>query len=188
MVFRDIRTRQAISCGEPGDREEWLAERDQPVLGPEAGADLSQVHGGVDQGLWPSYAPLGYLNIKRPDGKNTIEPDPSTSGLVVKLFEEYATGKYSLTEITRMAKATGLRYQKSGGVLPKSAVHKLLKNKLYSGDFDWAGKEYRGSHTPLISRELWECVQDTLEGRNSNKPHQMKHHFAFSGLLTCGHC
>jgi site-specific DNA recombinase len=28
------------------------------------------------QGIWPSFAPLGYRNILGPDGKRTIEPDP----------------------------------------------------------------------------------------------------------------
>lgn len=146
------------------------------------------MHEKAAQGLWPSYAPLGYANIKRPDGKNIIEPDPDTAGLVAQLFERYATGNYSLVEITKLARSLGLRYQKSGRVLPKSAIHRLLRNKVYSGDFDWAGKEYRGSYAALISRELWNRVQDILEGRNQGKPHSVRDRFAFAGLLTCGHC
>jgi hypothetical protein len=29
------------------------------------------------QGIWPSCAPLDYLNVDGPDGKRTIAPDPS---------------------------------------------------------------------------------------------------------------
>ena len=30
----------------------------------------------AEQGIWPSYAPLGYRNVTGPDGKKRIEPDP----------------------------------------------------------------------------------------------------------------
>ena len=30
----------------------------------------------AEQGMWPSFAPLGYSNVTRPDGKKIIVPDP----------------------------------------------------------------------------------------------------------------
>ena len=35
----------------------------------------------AEQGIWPSYAPLGYCNVMGPNGKKTIEPDPGLSPL-----------------------------------------------------------------------------------------------------------
>src|SRR5690242_11582760 len=44
------------------------------------------------------------------------------------------------------------------------------------------------THDALVSRELWEQVQDVLDGRHARKTRRTKHDFAFSGLITCGHC
>ncbi len=53
----------------------------------------------AEQGIWPSCAPLGYENVEGPSGKRIIEVDPVSGPLIVKLFEWYATGRYSLREI-----------------------------------------------------------------------------------------
>src|SRR5262249_54998575 len=58
----------------------------------------------------------------------------------------------------------------------------------YYGDFEWKGKLYQGTHRPLITRELWQQVQRVLKERGTRKPRRVRHDFAFSGLLTCGHC
>ena len=34
------------------------------------------------QGIWPSYAPLGYANVLGPDGKRTIMPDPALASTI----------------------------------------------------------------------------------------------------------
>jgi hypothetical protein len=39
-----------------------------------------------------------------------------------------------------------------------------------------------------VSRELWEQVQAILDGRGTKKTRKAKEQFAFSGLITCGHC
>jgi hypothetical protein len=59
---------------------------------------------------------------------------------------------------------------------------------IYTGDFDWKGKTYRGIHQPLVSRELWERVQQVLVQRNRGRVRKAKHNFAFARLIKCGHC
>ena len=56
------------------------------------------------------------------------------------------------------------------------------------GDFEWNGRVYPGVHETIVSRELWERVQDVLEGRHAKRHRRAKHNFAFSGLIRCGHC
>src|SRR3989442_10384550 len=56
----------------------------------------------AEQGIWPSFAPLGYRNVNGPDGKRVIEPDPDVAPLVQRLFEWYATGTYSIREVGKM--------------------------------------------------------------------------------------
>src|SRR2546427_5872412 len=98
----------------------------------------------AEQGIYPTVAPLGYRNIGGIDGKKTIEPDPDTAPLVTRLFEWYASGNYSLKDVTKMAKAAGLAFRKSGTTVTKRTVLKMLTNPLYYGDIDWDGKRYQG--------------------------------------------
>lgn len=93
-----------------------------------------------------------------------------------------------MQEITGMASKNGLVFRKSGKPIPKSSVHKLLRNPIYMGEFDWKGKRYVGVHEPIVSRELWNKAQDLLSGRYANRNRKPKLDFAFSGLIQCGHC
>jgi hypothetical protein len=72
--------------------------------------------------------------------------------------------------------------------VPTSTVHKILRNRIYSGDFDFDGKTYAGKYEAIVSRELWQEVQDRLDGRSRQKPRKARHEFAFSNLIRCGHC
>lgn len=141
----------------------------------------------AEQGIWPSCAPMGYINIVAENSKKIIVPDPSNSALIAKLFEWYGTGIYSILEIARMAKDAGLRYR-SKNAISKSVVHKILRNRIYMGEFEWDGKIYKGNQQPLVTKELWEHCQEILSGRYTNADKRKKREFSFSGLVTCGHC
>jgi site-specific DNA recombinase len=142
----------------------------------------------AEQGIWPTKTPLGYRNVASPDGKRVIEPDPEAAPIIACLFEWYAPGCISLKEAAKRAADAGLKYRRSGCVVPTSTVHKILRNRLYMGEFEWKGQLYQGRHVPLVTRQLWERVQGVLDGRHAKKHRQSKHAFAFSGLITCGHC
>ncbi len=142
----------------------------------------------AEQGIWPTKAPLGYLNTTASDGKKVIEPNPELAPVITRLFELYATGQYSLKALTIAAHADGLVYPKSGNPVPVSTVHMILRNRLYTGLFQWNGKLHQGKHEPLISIELWERVQGVLTGRNAVPTHPLGNEFAFSGLMTCTDC
>jgi site-specific DNA recombinase len=141
----------------------------------------------AEQGIWPSYAPLGYTNIASENGKKIIKPDGDIAPLITKLFEWYSTGRYSILELTKMIKETGLRYR-SKNTISKGAVHKILRNRIYMGEFEWDGKVYQGNHEPLVNSELWTQCQNLLTGRYLSTGKRKKRNFAFSGLVSCGHC
>jgi site-specific DNA recombinase len=142
----------------------------------------------AEQGIWPTKCPLGYRNVAGPDGKKIIATDPTIAPLIAKLFEWYARGEISLKEAARRAHAAGLIYPKSGAKLPVSAVHTILRNRLYTGWFEWNGKLIQGRHAALISVELWEQVQGVLDGRFAKKAKRGRRDFAFSGLIACAQC
>jgi len=142
----------------------------------------------AEQGIWPSRAPLGYVNVEGSDGKRTIIPDPDNCSIITQMFERYATGQYSIKEVATMAKKEGFIFRNSKKPVNVATTHKILHNRIYTGNFDWDGKTYCGNYTPLITTELWDQVQDVLKGRHSKKLRKVKHEFAFSRLITCGHC
>jgi len=142
----------------------------------------------AEEGMWPSIAPVGYINILGPNGKKVISPDPTTAPLIVRLFEQYATGNYNLKQITKTIKEGGLAFRKSQRPLPKSTIHGILKNRVYMGEFVWKGKVYKGAYTPLISKDLWQKVQYVLEGRFMTKSRATRQGFTYSGFVKCAHC
>ena len=142
----------------------------------------------AEQGIWPSCAPFGYRNIVGENGKKTIEPDPDLAPMVRRMFEWYATGQYSVRDITRMARGEGLAFRRTANPVPQGTVHKMLRNGIYMGEFIWKDKVYQGTHEPIVSCELWDRVQAILDGRYVNRNRKPKRDFAFTGLIRCGHC
>jgi site-specific DNA recombinase len=142
----------------------------------------------AEQGVWPSAAPFGYVNVVGPEGKKVIEPDPVHATTVSSFFKWYAAGDRSLKDIVRMARESGLTATNTGGLIGTSTVQQVLRRRLYNGDFDWNGRTYTGKHQPIVSRELWQAVQDRLDGRNAKRHRRAKHDFAYARLMSCGHC
>jgi site-specific DNA recombinase len=142
----------------------------------------------AEQGIWPTGAPLGYVNVVGSDGKKTIAPDPKFAPIITHLFGWYATGTLSLREAAERARSAGLIHRRTGTPVPTSTVHAILRNRIYTGDFEWNGRYCRGKHQPLVTRELWQRVQGVLDARKASKLRRGKHDFAFSGLINCGHC
>ena len=112
--------------------------------------------------------------------------DPDTAPMVAELFERFATGRYSLRALVKELNREG-RTQR-GRTLCSSGVHQVLRKRIYTGDFDWDGETYEGSHEALVTRERWQRVQELLDARAENKTRKVKHDFAFTGLVRCGHC
>ena len=130
----------------------------------------------------PEYPGSKFLIDRTPRGLAPSERAP----LVTQLFTLYATGEYSLKALTKRAKEIGLRHPRSNRPLTKSAIHRMLTNPIYTGDFRWVGKRRKGSHEALISHEVFNQVQAMLGGKPRPRSPQPKH--PFMRLLTCGRC
>jgi DNA invertase Pin-like site-specific DNA recombinase len=137
-------------------------------------------------GIYPSFAPVGYRNVDGPNGKRVITPDPATAGVITELFARFRTGRYSLESLVEELHSEGMTLR--GKKLYRSTAHQILRKRLYTGDFDWDGVTYQGTHEPLVTRESWERVQELLNARAESKTRKVKHDFAFAGLVQCGHC
>lgn len=122
------------------------------------------LHTKAGQHLWPSFAPPGYRNTVSEAGKRIIVPDPTLGPIVKRLFEWFSSGDYSLKSLAGKAYEEGFRFRKSRNKVPVATLQKILRKRIYTGDFDYAGVTYQGSHEPLVTREVWSRVQDILDG------------------------
>ena len=130
----------------------------------------------AEQGIYPGHAPFGFINDRT---ERNIKIHPDESVIVKRMFEIYATGHTSLSDLRKILKSD---YGKS---FAKSYVHKMLTNPFYVGLFEWGGIQYRGTHQTFISNELFQRVQRAFAQHNKGK--YSKHEIAFRGLLTCAH-
>lgn len=137
-------------------------------------------------GIWPSMAPLGYLNTTRGSVK-TIEPDPEIASKIAALYGRYAEGTSSITRLSETADEIGLT-SKSGKSIPRSSLHRILRNPIYSGRIVWNGDDFPGSHEPIVTPETWRKVQLVLDGRNTEQPIKSREPYPLVGLVRCGKC
>ena len=138
----------------------------------------------VRRGEWINKAPRGYVN--NPKTRN-IEPDPVISRVVVKAFEEYATGKHCLTSLARFFAEHDV-VTRNGTPLSKCAVAGILSSRVYLGLLKHHGEWYEGTFAPILSRELFEAVQLMLKKRAKPRKSKKRHDFPFTGLFRCGEC
>lgn len=144
---------------------------------------LKGIHGRLKQGILPNAAGIGYLD--RGAGKPK-EIDPKKGPIVRKLFELYATGAYSLRELTGEAERIGLR-NKGGHALQLKDIQKILRNPFYVGIIrSRRFGLFPGAHEPLVTRATFDRVQDVLTGKFVRRTRH--HDFLFRRLIRCRTC
>jgi site-specific DNA recombinase len=137
------------------------------------------------KGVWPTVAPLGYLNDK---AEKTIVPDPRTFPLIKRGFHEFAQGQHSLKQLAKVLYEWGVK-SKSNKPLSKSVIQRLLTNPFYMGIMEYGGKRYKGTHKKMINTGTYLQVQKVIKQRG--KPDyfkEKKKFFPFTGMMTCGEC
>jgi site-specific DNA recombinase len=136
------------------------------------------------RGEFVGKAPLGYLNSKIGISSNII-PDPEKAPYVKRLFEEYSSGRYSVQDMVRKADSWGLQ-SVFGHRIAKSGMYTLLRRPVYYGLFQHAEQFHQGTYEPLITKELFDRVQDVLYDRT--KPRKQDWVHAYKGLIKCSEC
>ena len=128
-----------------------------------------------------SRAPIGYINE---DGK--IHPDPKYADYIRMAFTLYAEGTYPLKQLADHLFDRGLRSRIAGRKVPKSVIHEILTNPIYYGAFRSHWTLYKGIHEPIVSKGLFDLVQNRLNGKNVKGT--QKQTFQYRGYLTCTTC
>ena len=147
-----------------------------------------------------SRAPFGYTRVKVSDGakeRPTLEIDPATAPVVKEIFESSLQGN-GLKEICKTLNDRGITNR--GKRWYKGGLHYLLTNEAYTGTAVWGrtskGEKAQvpvrvgGAWPALVSKELFEAVQEAMRGRapKVRRPARVGSRFLLSGLLKCGVC
>lgn len=142
----------------------------------------------VEMGLWPTTPPTGYLTQKNMEKKCQVVIDPERGPIVRKIFEKMAYEKWSGRKIHHWLKFE-LNFKTVGNKnLALSNVYRTLQNHFYYGTFEYprnSGNWYQGKHEPIVTKELFDQVQEQL--KRDNIVRQSKE-FAFTKLMICGLC
>jgi len=134
-------------------------------------------------GIWPAYAPLGYINDKE---KRCIVVDKEKAKYIRKAFEIYATGEYPLSVIRKKINIAGL-IGKKGKMLSVSNYQYMLKNPIYYGVIRYNGEFHDGKHEPIITKKLFDLVQEVMKKKSKPKGRNLKP-YVYRGFFYCGEC
>ena len=142
-----------------------------------------------EMGLWPCTAPTGYLNSNNKDKSCHIEIDPHRAHIVKKMFEKVAYEDYSGRRLHAWLKNDMKFKTRNGKVFSISNIYITLRNTIYYGVFEYpkgGGQWYTGKHTPIITKELFDAVQEKMLSYSTSKTESKE--FAFTKLIACGLC
>ena len=147
------------------------------------------LNGAIKAGHIPGKCPLGYY--RAPD--KTLKIDNTTKDIVLRIFELYLEGK-SYQTIANIINQEKVLYPQVKKWID-SSVNRIINNKIYMGDYerykndnDKETEIYMDVVPPIITRAMWEEVQNQKE-TNQRAYCRNRVYIFFQKLVcpTCGH-
>lgn len=143
-----------------------------------------------EMGFRPNMTPIGYRNdYYSGKGMKQVYIDEKRALFIKEAFERVANGA-SGRDIYNWFKEAGMTTRKNKTVT-LSMVYKMLNNTYYCGLFEFpigSGKWYKGSYEPIITRELFDKVQQKMQVAPKSKPGTKKFDYTKLNYLRCGSC
>ncbi len=144
----------------------------------------------VEMGLWPCRPPTGYTKYKRMDQKCESVIDPERAPIIKQMFEKIAYDGWSGRKVYQWLKHD-INFKTENNIhLSLGNLYRIFQNHFYYGRFEFpkeSGNWYNGSHKPIISKELFELVQEKIKSQ-TQEPRSSQKEFAFTKIMTCGLC
>lgn len=163
----------------------------------------------IQEGCYVANAPYGYRNVYV-DRRPTLEVFEPEAKLVREMFRLYAGG-YGCTSIAHQINAMGGRPHRSNA-FNRSSIAKILRNPTYIGKIVWDQKSHikknvkgnpkhitiynpkekwtivDGLHPAIVDKELFDKVQEIMEGRYRPAYHDGTVKSPLAGLVKCEKC
>lgn len=161
------------------------------------------------KGICTYRAPIGYLNLGEMENKPL---DPERSPVIKQMFEYYATGDWSLSDLVRYTKEQGfvsvpmrrrrnrdemlaeedeaIEIEKTSRPMTPNSISRILTNPFYTGKILNSDGKYieSTSHEALVGNELFNQVQSLLRKRKVSIHYTEKLDLPLRGLLRCEQC
>lgn len=144
----------------------------------------------VEMGLWPCRPLTGYTKFKRMDQKCESVIDKERGPIIRQVFEKIGYDGWSGRKVYNWLHDDIKFKTEAGKFLSLGNFYEMLKNDFYYGRFEYprgSGHWYNGAHEPLISKELFDLVQENIKSQIL-EPRSEQKEFAFTKLMTCGLC
>jgi len=140
------------------------------------------------KGMWTGgYPPLGYDCKERKLQINTAEAE-----IVRFMFERYCI-RTSLLKVAKDLKEKGYRSKRrvsekgnefGGSDIGAALLYKMLNNPIYIGKIRHKDKVFEGMHQPIISKGLWDKVQNLLPHKSPTRAiSHVREKTGISGIL-----
>lgn len=147
--------------------------RERLAVGREARAREGKYHGGSH--------PAGYRYEN-----GTLVVDEYEAMIVRKIFEMYADGSSPYAIAKELNEAGLIRH--SGKFWERSNVANVLKRRVYLGEIQFHDEVYEGQHEAIISRELFDRVQERRKAAYDQSGCSSRVKSMLGGLLWCSCC
>lgn len=136
------------------------------------------------QGKYPlNFRPIGYdLNLKT--GELTINEEEAK---IIKLIYDLYLDGYSANRLCRYLNDHGIK-TKGNNAWNDKPLMQILKNPLYYGSIRWKDMVIENTHEPIISKETFELVQQTIKTRYNTEPRRLSSGYIFTGKVKCYKC
>lgn len=194
-LLREIRTFNQVFSNSPNDKfllmilcSQAKLENDNRGINVRRGLRTS-----VERGLWPCSTPsIGYVKSRIVGEEGIVHVDSERAPIVRQVYEKVAYEGKSIYDIVLWLKEIGFT-TRAGKFLNYSMVQVMVHKPFYYGEFEYprnSGKWYKGAHKPIITKELYDAVQEKIAAYTRKKKyHPTKPQpFAFTKIIKCGNC
>ena len=162
-----------------------------------------------EEGKFPHKTPTGYLDL----GADKKAIDPVRAPIVRRIFEQYATGEWSMTQLAKWAAKQGLTHkpqrrtrtkeqmmqgleleqmEKVEQLIGKGAIESMLHNPFFIGKTFIKGEEREGIHPALLIDEqgrpdtiLFYKVQEMLKKNRRSYYTIDKEFYSYRKMVSC---
>ena len=115
--------------------------------------------------------------------------DDQRAHVIKQMFEKVSYDGWSGRKLFRWLR-DDIRFKtKHGKPLTLSNIYIILKSSFYYGEFEYpkgSGQWYVGKHDPIITKDLYNQVQDKITSDYAVRVQDKE--FAFTKMITCGLC
>ncbi|MEP3918449.1 recombinase family protein, partial [Ascidiaceihabitans sp.] len=147
----------------------------------------------MQNGYWIHTAPIGFRYETFEGRGKMLVPNPPFDGIIREAFEGYASGRFrTQAEVKRFFESFPDFPRNKHGEVKQQRVSDILSHSAYTGHIcseNYGISWLKGRHTPLISLETFDKVQERRAGSvKAPKRANIGDAFALRGIVTCACC